>query len=153
MWLCLTYLSSNFSINYCLRQQTWALLRHMLIVITKSQNLLMSSFHIRNLTVAPSPASVCWLLFVPCQASFFKGLLGKELYRMSFGDRRNLYQPESARIKGAEPNPPKHFTCVRHDSVSPLPLQCFTLSSLFLFSGKVPPRLFVVNIALDAVEV
>lgn len=88
----------------------------MLIVITKGQNLLMSNFHVGNLTVAPSPASMCWLLFVPCQTSFFKGLLAKELYQMFFGDPRKLYQPASMWIKVVEPNTPKNFTCVRHDS-------------------------------------
>lgn len=166
MWPRLSYLSSNFSINYhlqdhwaVLRQQTWALLKDTLIVITKGQNLLlMSNFHMGNWTVAPSPASLCWLLFVPCRTSFFKGLLAKELYQMSFGDPRKWYQPAGMWIKGVEPNPPRtshvwDMTPLYKSHLASSPLPLFTLSSLFLFFVIVPTHLFIVNILLDAIEV
>jgi len=52
--------------------------------------LLMNNFHMENLAVAPgpSPASMCWLPFVPCQMGFFKDLLAEGLHEPSFGNPR-----------------------------------------------------------------
>lgn len=72
---------------------------------------------------------------------------------MSSGNPGKLHQQASMWIKGVELNPPKHFTCVRHDPtlLNPpclFPMLLLTLSSLFLLFVAVPTCLFSVNISM-----